>query len=318
MSGFGFASARGNADGAPGPNVVGAFTNGDVECVLRLAGGQTGAEVWRVDFADAKPIILRATREPIDLDPVFWFVDRITLDTTHRRAAHLDPCESSPLLLGNSTAEAALRHSVYLDGRYWYAETYVDGFPNLPTTLEELPAVFRAVAHLHRQLREPERQMRQMTDVTSFGPSRTAVERVGICDRYGLGSHPKLAELRRRLAAVPHVPIQPVWRDLWSAHVLLHPTKPPGFIDPYAGTFDNVAVDLGRLLGSLPGLSAPQRAAALDAYDEVAETPVDRDLVTLFEETGIVLSVLRWRTRPDSPMKSQRMTQLLPRFESLR
>ena len=91
------------------------------------------------------------------------------------------------------------------------------------------------------------------------------------------------------------LPLQPVLRDIWYAHVLFDQSQVSGIIDFGSIGVDSVATDLARLLRSwIPGDDANFREA-LDAYHQIHPlSAVERDGFVQFDRTSRVLSAFQW------------------------
>lgn len=133
-----------------------------------------------------------------------------------------------------------------------------------------------------------------------------------------------------RLAAlaVPVLPVQPVLRDVWSAHVLFAAAPTPrvaGFIDFHAAGIDSPAADIARLLGSWGPADASGRlvdtwSAALAAYEARRPlAPAERRVIPIFHTAGVVFGLDNWfrwvleegRTFPDPAAALGRADRLL-------
>jgi len=133
-----------------------------------------------------------------------------------------------------------------------------------------------------------------------------------------------------RLAAIeaPTVPLQPVLRDVWSAHVLFLPGPTPrvaGFVDFHAAGIDSPVADVARLLGSwMPGGAAAGPldpwAAALAAYEARRPlAPAERRAIPVLHASGVVFGLDNWfrwvleegRTFPDPVTVVGRVDRLL-------
>ncbi len=134
-----------------------------------------------------------------------------------------------------------------------------------------------------------------------------------------------------RLAAVvpPAVPLQPVLRDVWQAHVLFVGGEVSAVIDWHAAGIDTPATDLARLLGSWERpRSATVGAAslsvvwgeALEAYRAIR--PLSREelaLIDLLHLAGVVGGLHHWfrwvldenRDFPDPSLVLERVDALL-------
>lgn len=141
-----------------------------------------------------------------------------------------------------------------------------------------------------------------------------------------------LASGERALAAVREfvcdpLPVRPVVRDLWSAHVLFAPggATVAGIIDFHAAARDTPATDLARLLASWwpTARKEEQRErwdAALAAYGRVRPLPAaERRLVPFLAATGVVFGLDNWfrwtleerRTFPSARAVEARVDALL-------
>lgn len=137
-----------------------------------------------------------------------------------------------------------------------------------------------------------------------------------------------------RLAAVvpPAVPIQPVLRDVWRAHVLFVGDEVTAVIDWHAAGIDTPATDLARLLGtwerpqsSSVGAHALSVAWAesLEAYRAIRPlAPEEVALVDLLHRAGVVGGLHHWfgwvldekRRFTDPSAVLQRVDALLKNF----
>lgn len=138
-----------------------------------------------------------------------------------------------------------------------------------------------------------------------------------------------------RIAAFPQrvYALQPVLRDVWSAHVLFaapDAARVAGLVDFHAAAVDVPATDIARLLGSwLPpagrdGLPVVDRwPEALPAYERVRPLPAgSREFVTWLDATGVVCGLDNWfrwvlsdgRLFPAADAVLERVDRLLERL----
>ena len=149
-------------------------------------------------------------------------------------------------------------------------------------------------------------------------------------DRGGL---PLLA----RLAAVvpPAVPLQPVLRDVWQAHLLFVGDEVSAVIDWHAAGIDTPATDLARLLGSWEiGAANPAGARristlwsdALGAYRAIRPLAAEElSLIDLLHLAGVVGGLHHWftwvldeaRSFPDPAAVLARVDFLLKNLDSV-
>lgn len=110
-----------------------------------------------------------------------------------------------------------------------------------------------------------------------------------------------LARLARM--TVPEVPLQPVLRDVWQAHLLFEGDRVTGLIDFHAAGIDSPAADLARLTGSWQVPPGADPAAgptvvwheAMSAYESIRPlSPAERRLVDLLHAAGTIGSLDHW------------------------
>ncbi len=105
---------------------------------------------------------------------------------------------------------------------------------------------------------------------------------------------PRLLELLER-ASQNRLPLQPCIRDVWHDHVLFTNERVTGLIDFGALRDDHIATDIARLLGSLVRDDQAGWVAGLSAYEQLRPlTPLDRQLVTVYDQSGVLLSAMNW------------------------
>ena len=249
----------------------------------RLGGGQSGVRVWRLEVEDRAGQVASLVAK--QSGQTRW----------HPLIKRAGGCDAVRVAVPLATPDGG---TVVQDasGAAWQLEPLLPGEAVLCTRPDLLPQVGEALLALQTHLNDDQ-----------VGRSPTIAERLRVAERFVADA--RVRDIRRELAA--HVdrtlPLQWVWKDLWHAHVLIAPGERPGLIDAAAATIDHPAVDFGRLLGSLPR-SDRQWLAGL---------PIDRDLVDLFERSGVLLSWHRWQVRGDHPLKSERLRQLSDRLQDL-
>ena len=143
--------------------------------------------------------------------------------------------------------------------------------------------------------------------------------------------------LLARLAAVvpPAVPLQPVLRDVWQAHVLFVGDEVSAVIDWHAAGIDTPAADLARLLGSWEiGGAYPADARristlwsdALRAYRAIRPLAAEElSLIDLLHLAGVVGGLHNWftwvldeaRSFPDPAAVLGRVDFLLKNLDSV-
>ena len=216
-------------------------------------------------------------------------------------------------------------------GRLWELSRFVPGATVAAPTPEQAAAALAAVARLHQAaatlpgapptLAVPAAVARRQERALALLAHPWAVRRAAIEARAGdesllirwdsaigmfatVGGARSLA--RVAAASCGRLPVQPVVRDLWSAHVLFAErdrrasATVAGIVDFHAAAIDTPATDCARLLGSWwPAAGAGPRAAlmeaGLDAYDRVRRlSAAERRLVPFLAATGVVFGLDNW------------------------
>lgn len=163
------------------------------------------------------------------------------------------------------------------------------------------PGVARRVAQARELASRPWRDRRAVvvpTDACMAGVVDAWDRAIAIFASAG-GAHAltRIADWPRRDMA-----LQPVLRDVWSAHVLFAadaPARVAGFVDLHAAALDTPATDVARLLGSWcsPGPADPVAAwpDALTAY-AAARPMSDAEvrLVPFLHAAGVICSLDNW------------------------
>ena len=92
--------------------------------------------------------------------------------------------------------------------------------------------------------------------------------------------------------------LQPVIRDLWSAHVLFAGDHVSGLIDLHASGTDNITTDLARLMRSWFG-NDDERVSTLIGMFQALRTlsPAELTLLSILDECNVLLSPVTWMKR---------------------
>jgi peptide-methionine (R)-S-oxide reductase len=302
---------------------------------LGNAGGFSGARLWRVETGSGR-YCLRAwpARETTEKQ----------LPLIHGWMKRATACGLGfvPTVMCSSSG----RTSVEYGGRHWEVTTWMPGEADFrrKRSLVRLEGACMALARLHRcwagigEARGPcsavERRLERVqawSDLIASGwqplqgiaqgdPIRPWVERAWPIVRKRIDEVPvQLAFWRERSVA-----LQPCLCDVWHDHVLFTEDEVTGLIDYASAKVDHVAVDLGRLLGSLIQDDTEARTAGLKAYARVSPlTPAEEELVIVLDRTGTVLGAANWlmwlykEKRPfdDQAAVASRLRELVERLE---
>jgi Ser/Thr protein kinase RdoA (MazF antagonist) len=269
-----------------------------------VAGGFSGARIWRLRRTDGREFCLKAHLPAADAARLELVIHRLM---TAARAAGLD-------FVPHIELSRAGRTVVETGGRVWDLTQWMPGaadFHANPTDARLFAAV-EALARLHKV----------WSRLLSAGPVPCpAVERrrqtlKSWMELVGSGWQPRPkpddpvgahaanawvrlpAVVPRALAALARwrstpVPVQPCLCDVWHDHVLFTGDAVTGLIDYGAAKIDHVAVDLARLLGSLIPGEAVRMAMAVRAYQAIRPL-AEPELVELLDWTGVVVGLTNW------------------------
>lgn len=288
---------------------------------LGTAGGFSGAAVWRGDTASQPALCLKCW-------PPGTTAQR--LEAVHRAMTAAHSTGLVPALIPSLTGRTAVEH----DGRIWDVTAWVTGaadFHKDPSDAR-LTAACVALADLHRawapahQRLTPcpgvRRRLALLNDFTSKLPHLAS-------DPYWDRPLSLLRPLVPRSIAelTPWVdrpvPVHPCLCDIWHDHVFYIGDRVSGIIDYGAMKVDHPAVDLARLLGDLVDGRSDRVRTGLAAYRAAAApVPVDDELVTLLDRTGLICAVIHWHqrlggTRPGNLQVLGRITRLVARLSAV-
>ena len=268
-----------------------------------VAGGFSGAEVYRVIDGDGRTFAVRRWPTGVDGDHV---------DAVHRRQFDWTPWTLSPLVFSDGTTRRT-----DADGRHWDATPWSDGVPLSDDA--DPAAIVDAVAVIGRFHRET-------GDIPSVrGRSSTIAARVAgrrmldgaVRAALESGSDDPVSRLLRRGGAVASRRIERLRRfddaavrvcprDLHREHLLLRPGDghpPAHIIDLDAAAPDRPESDVARYLGSFPDVAAeaddPTVRQAVESYGG----GLDRVLVAELMHATDWIAMARWwmRLRSDPP-----------------
>ncbi|MBI3407816.1 MAG: phosphotransferase [Planctomycetes bacterium] len=112
-----------------------------------------------------------------------------------------------------------------------------------------------------------------------------------------------ISRLERLTGSIPQLlepwnatdlPVHACLCDIWHDHVLFTGDEVTGLIDYGSVKWDNAAVDLARLLGSLVG-DPPGWSVGIEAYRTCRElSPEETELAKALDRSGVILGVANW------------------------
>jgi homoserine kinase type II len=319
------------------------FTVTGPPAVVRVGGGFSGADVWRVDTTAGMCCLRRWPASEPGRDRLRWI-------HTILRQAYFAGCRFLPLPLAAEDAATAVIQA----GRLWELTNWLDGRADDSPSLDErrMTSAVRAFAQFHRTLCD------EPWASVAAAPSPGLVDRLERLD-HGLATG--LADLRAaeiplgwselaarrdeylrlfgRAAAIvrPHVSdfagrsriLQPCIRDLRREHLLFDGDELCGLVDFGAMQMEHPAIDVARLLGECVGDDRARRDAALAEYRAAAGPALadaaDPAVVGAFDAGNLVLSPYNWlrwilvegRDFADRRAVLQRLDALLARLQTL-
>jgi len=277
---------------------------------LGNAGGFSGAQLWKV----STPAGVFALRRWPSGNPTEDHLERLhrVLEEVVLRGINYVPLPART---------ASGRTFVRVEEHLWQLEPWLPGMADFwqSPTARRLQAAMEALARFHLTAS-------LAADLAGFGVSPAFAARqqelqqmLGrwldeLARRVPAGRWPELDSLAEQLlqriqrvrtwakqvvsARLPQVPLQPVIRDIWHDHVLFEGQRVSGIVDFGCLGVDSVAVDLGRLVGSLIGEDPARWKEALAYYEKVRPlSPAERWLAAWGRVTGTVGGGLVWLKR---------------------
>jgi Ser/Thr protein kinase RdoA (MazF antagonist) len=285
----------------------------EIEALSR--SGFSGSEVYRVSCGDRR-LVLKSFARDTTPTRARWI---------HRLVRHLTVAGLAevPALTPASDGDTIVTDA---DGTMWELARLVSGTPDDAPDERRTAAAMAVLARLHgaaatfagghAHCDDPPAVARRRSQAAALSAHPWAARRdaagapraarVGdpMLDRWDAAI--AVAEAHSAAAAIAAVatfplvslPMQPVLRDVWSAHVLFDAAgHVAGIIDFHAADLDTPATDLARLLGSwwATGAEGGAAAAALDAYERVRPlAPGERQLVPWLDAAGVVCGLDNW------------------------
>lgn len=293
-----------------------------------VAGGFSGARVWRGDDPDGIP------RYALKHWPFEVKIER--LSQIHEWMSDASHLPFVPQVLSTVDGDKSTRHG----GRLWDATNWLQGQSRLPANRKEVESACETVAKLHMAwVRYAETSIspgvqRRLDVLThwlvkpsvSFAPLQSDMLTL-------IGEGVKVVNQNAAAALEALLPwaevtqkIQPCIRDLRGEHVLFEGQRVTAIVDYGAMGRDSPAFDLARLLGDLVGEDQELFALGLKKYRECQRALDFSDrFVRLLDRVGVVCSILGWFARLSTEIDAlsldfiaNRMRHLIVRAEQFK
>jgi homoserine kinase type II len=271
---------------------------------VSVAGGFSGAEVWRGDDASGRPVFaLKAWPEEMTTSRLGSIHQWMT------QAAHLP---FVPAVLRANHASTVVSHA----GRNWDLQRWLPGASLTNPSTADVEAACAALAQLHRAWSGQGEavcpgvlnRLRILGDFhTKFGSgvgSPPVSETLLLLMRKAWGvvaARAAWAEQLLRPWRTLLLALRPCVRDLRSEHVLFSQGTVSGIVDYGAMAVDHPAVDLARFLGDVAAEDETRFTAGVRAYRQIAPVELADDFVRVLLQTGAVCSVIGWLVRLAGP-----------------
>jgi hypothetical protein len=285
----------------------------------RVAGGFSGAEVWRADSSLGVPAFA------LKGWPAEFPASRLTeIHAWLARAAHLP---FAPTVLPTVDRNTLVTEG----GRIWDVTRWMPGESRESPRLAEIEAACAAVARLHAVwrdsiTREPApgvlNRLRVLREWVSARPTPALNPLLARAAEVVAAAAPVLVRALQAWEAV-NVAVQPCVRDLRGDHVLFRAGEVTGMVDYGGMALDYPGIDLARLLGDFADDETSFRAG-LNAYrDTGGELDEPDAFIRELERAGVVCSLIGWlkrlaaggQTAQDSVPQFARVRHLLARWE---
>jgi Phosphotransferase enzyme family len=277
---------------------------------LGNSGGFSGARLWRIESGGSS-YVLRQWPESAS-----GYFSRLRWSHDVLREAYKNGCQFVPVPITASSGESLILR----DRSLWQLEPWMPGtadFEKSPTPVR-LGNILRALATFHHAVRKIEshvgipasigsridrmahwclhgRFTNAFDELQRHVANHRSLANIGesICQRFrysAISVQKRLADFRNS-----SVPIQPVIGDVWHDHVLLTGDEVTGIVDYGAVKMDSVALDLGRLVGSLVGNDPAGWNASIAAYRTICPLSEDEVLISkTLDQSGLALAGLNW------------------------
>lgn len=269
-----------------------------------VASGFSGAGVWRITDAQGKQFSVKRLNN-LTADHLAW-IQRVLL--------HTIACDCDFVARPQRT-EDGMSYLQSNDG-LWEVCTWMPGEPNigeLPSD-DKLKHAMQSLAKFHQSAAQVNFDFRASPGVKTRLIQLTGLESTVASIKATSHQSPALANLLMLLKRIPPnqlkgymdalgqftsqtLPLQPVIRDLRSAHLLFTGDELTGLIDFDAMQMETIALDLTRSLGSLVPDNVDRWQYALNAYSSVRPIqPAELELIKILDPINTILSALNWLT----------------------
>ncbi len=296
----------------------------------RVSGGFSDASVYRIEVAGQQPLAVRRT-------PTTSAVELSRLTALHHLLRHVSQrgvtevpvpltVEPGPGLPSSLTPETIVRRP----SGWWHVEPWLPGSACAGQQLSAVQ-IDNAVELIHRfHTAAADFAARQTPDCRfslRIGISPAVTRRLELVERLAAGDLWRLQQAvacdqaaafatpagefcsllekavprllaRLRSLARRHFPLQPVIRDLWSAHILFTEDRVTGLIDLTAGSTDHVAVDLARLQRSWFAADSGRICSLISRWQRLRPfSAAEYELLSVLDESSVFLSPCTWLQR---------------------
>ena len=302
----------------------------DFQTAARVSGGFSDAGVYRIEVLGQQPLAVRRTPTNTAADasrlralhhllrhvsqqgvtevpvPLTVAADSVlppvlTTETIVERPSgwwHVEPwlpgkaCEGHRLSALQIDSALALLHRFHTAAADFAARQSADSWFSLgwnisPTVTRRLDLVERLAAVDLRRLQRA---------VAADNEAAFAVPAAEFCRLLECALPRLLARLRS--LARQQFALQPVIRDLWSAHILFTADRVTGLIDLTAASTDHVAVDLVRLQRSWFAADSTRIRSLISCWQRLRPiSAAEYNLLSVLDESSVFLSPCTWLQR---------------------
>ncbi len=273
---------------------------------LANAGGFSGAQLWRAKAGTEHYCVRRWPKLHPTVEHLQW------IHSVLRHAA--ERCKFIPQPILNNAQQTIVSHGGYL----WEVTPWMPGVADLSTNCTEVKvqAAFQSLAEFHlavepaNAIEKPSEGIRKRLEfaerLIDELPELASRTKHSSLDDHTLRLCNDIVEMApQKLLRLPNLfkpvvgkllPHQPCIRDIWYQHVLFQENRVSGIIDFGAMRVETVALDLARLLGSLPDQGRDLQSVALEAYTRIRRplSQIEQQSMAATLEAATALSALTW------------------------